>query len=314
VLACVTNPLLGRPDEAGWSAARSKSPRKLLVVGGGVAGLSAAGALARRGHKVTLIERSDALGGLASWQAQLPGRAEVGKAVDHLAAEALAAGAQIRTGTEARLDVIAAEAPHAVIVATGARAGAPLVACREVHVADLVAETGALLAGRAAEGTAILFDRTQTEATYAAAELLAERYDRLIILSPRLGFATESALVSLPGIHRRLTAAGVEILTGAEPVSMEGRVLRWRSSWSGRISELPGINAFIHADARIATDNLVAAVEQIAIPAWAIGDALAPRNLLTAIHDGFSAAEEVERLLASSLETPHPTPARPVAA
>jgi 2,4-dienoyl-CoA reductase-like NADH-dependent reductase (Old Yellow Enzyme family) len=309
-LACVTNPLLGRSDELSRHTRQRSAPARLIVVGGGPAGLSAAAELARNGHEVTLLERKHVLGGAAAWQSRLPGRGEVARAVEHLAGEARAAGVDIRLGSEASAEDISAAAPQAVIVATGAGAGASPVKSGDLYVADLVAETERLLSVGTARGVAVLFDQSQTEATYAAAELLAQHYARLIILSPRQGFATESALVSLPGIHRRLAAAGVEVITGAQPVTFERGLLRWRSTWSGRVSDLEEVDAFIYATAGVANDNLVATLEGLGIPAVAIGDACAPRNLLTAVQDGFLVIELIEQRIASRRSPPAP----PVAA
>jgi hypothetical protein len=302
-ISCVINPLLGSPGEVAPSHGRSAIAGRIAVVGGGVAGLSAAGALARRGHNVFVIEAGNVLGGMARWQARLPGRGEVQKAIDHLAEEARSAGVTVLLGRQATPQLIRESGADAVVLATGAEPAAPQLKISDAHVRDLVSETSELLAGRAASGLAVLLDQSQTEATYAAAELLAERYDRLVIISPRPGFATEAALVSVPGIHRRLAAKRVEVISAAMPISLEQGILRWRSTWSGVTADLEGVSAFIYATPRAARNSLQEELHGAGVPIVAIGDARAPRSLLTAIHEGFFVPDQVEAALGAAAGT-----------
>ena len=118
---CAVNPRTGKERELAVTAAPSR--RHLVVVGGGPGGLEAARVAAERGHRVTLLERSDHLGG-----------ALVGASVVHpenasfltwLRDEALAATVDIRLETEADAEAVAALAPDAVVVATGGRIEPP---------------------------------------------------------------------------------------------------------------------------------------------------------------------------------------------
>ncbi|HLY36408.1 MAG TPA: FAD-dependent oxidoreductase, partial [Candidatus Binatia bacterium] len=122
-VGCVTNPEVGREALLGHGtlvpAARAK---RVVVVGGGPAGLEAAWVAAARGHRVTLLERGDHLGGKIRLAERLPGRAEIADFADWRAAECGRRGVEIRLGVEATVDGILALAPDAVVVATGGRA------------------------------------------------------------------------------------------------------------------------------------------------------------------------------------------------
>jgi 2,4-dienoyl-CoA reductase-like NADH-dependent reductase (Old Yellow Enzyme family) len=122
-VTCVQNPAVGREDELGYGtlvpAARKK---RVVVVGGGPAGLESSWIAAARGHEVVLLERSDALGGKILLAAMLPGRAEMAGHAEWRAEECARRGVEVRLGSLATRESVLALSPDAVIVATGGRA------------------------------------------------------------------------------------------------------------------------------------------------------------------------------------------------
>jgi len=120
---CVQNPVVGREDELGLGTMQPAArPRRVVVVGGGPAGLEAAWVAAARGHQVTLLERSDTLGGAIRWAALLPGREEIANIADWRIGECERRGVEVRTGVDATADSVLALKPEAVVVATGGHA------------------------------------------------------------------------------------------------------------------------------------------------------------------------------------------------
>ena len=120
---CVQNPVVGREDELGLGTLQPAArPRRVVVVGGGPAGLEAAWVAAARGHQVTLLERSDTLGGAIRWAALLPGREEIANIADWRIGECERRGVEVRTGVDATADSVLALKPEAVVVATGGHA------------------------------------------------------------------------------------------------------------------------------------------------------------------------------------------------
>ena len=123
-ITCVTNPTVGRELELG-SATLRPAPRhkRVIVVGGGPAGLEAAWVAAARGHDVTLLERGEQLGGKIRLAQRLPGRAELSDFADWRAGECVRRGVDIRLGVDATVGDVLAMEPDAVVVATGGRSG-----------------------------------------------------------------------------------------------------------------------------------------------------------------------------------------------
>ncbi len=120
-ITCVTNPVVGREAELG-TLPPATTRKRVVVVGGGPAGLEAAWVAAARGHDVVLLERATELGGKIRLAQSLPGRAEIADFADWRAGECERRGVDIRLGCHADADAVCALAPDAVVIATGGRA------------------------------------------------------------------------------------------------------------------------------------------------------------------------------------------------
>lgn len=93
--------------------------RTVLVIGGGPGGMEAARVAAERGHKVTLVERADALGGQITLAAQAPQRDQIAGITRWYALELARLGVDVRLGTSADAALIRDEQPEVCILATG---------------------------------------------------------------------------------------------------------------------------------------------------------------------------------------------------
>ncbi|MEV0330777.1 FAD-dependent oxidoreductase [Micromonospora echinospora] len=120
-ITCVVNPEVGAERE--WRSAwrQPTSPRRVLVVGGGPAGLAAATAARRAGHRVTLAEAADDLGGQVRVAVRVPGRERLGLLTRDLAAEARAADVEILLGHWVTAAEVRDGDYHDVVLATGSR-------------------------------------------------------------------------------------------------------------------------------------------------------------------------------------------------
>ncbi len=280
------NPQLGQKGESGWRPARAERGRRVVVVGAGPAGLQAARIAAERGHQVTLLGASAQIGGKLRWEAGLPGRDEHLRVIEWMTRGAARAGVRIETGTRAGREDVLALKPDSVILATGSHQRRP-----DDFVGDgLAAREWTSGASSPGTGTAVLFDMDHSAATYAVADALAARYARLVLLTPRTQLARNVNYCSAIGIHRRLYAAGADIVFAADPVSLHDGVLVWRNVFTGIAREVPNVALFVWSTPRIADDSLAAPLHAAGIETRLVGDCMAPRNLLCAIHEGEAAA------------------------
>ncbi|MDR3209185.1 MAG: FAD-dependent oxidoreductase [Oscillospiraceae bacterium] len=124
---CSVNPLLGREARLGFGEdiAVARQPRRVLIVGGGPAGMQAAITAAARGHEVTLAEKSDALGGLLRFTERDDMKRDLRRFKEYLVRETLRSGTKILLNTEVTDAVIDAARPDNIIIAAGSEPVVP---------------------------------------------------------------------------------------------------------------------------------------------------------------------------------------------
>ena len=115
-MRCAINPMLGRNIDL---ASLAKSKKKVMVIGGGAAGMTAAQTCAKMGHDVTLYEKSDKLGGLLNIAAEAEFKEYMRLYLRWIVRETEKCGAKIVYNTEVTADMVEKEDPDAVIVSTG---------------------------------------------------------------------------------------------------------------------------------------------------------------------------------------------------
>ena len=135
-ISCIQRPETGR--ERAYGKRIPAAPiRKVMVVGGGPAGMKVAAVAGERGHQVTLYEKSERLGGQALLAQLLPGRTEFGGIVGNLTRELELAGVEVVKRTEVNVEQVKDIAPDVVVLATGAEPGMPLIeGADEAHIVD----------------------------------------------------------------------------------------------------------------------------------------------------------------------------------
>lgn len=120
---CAVNPLIGREID-GMEVSPALRRKKVLIAGGGVAGLKAAVTAAQRGHSVILCEKSDAVGGILKSEQAIPFKREMYELGLTLERQAAAEGVEIRLNTPVTPEYAEAEQPDALILALGS---APII-------------------------------------------------------------------------------------------------------------------------------------------------------------------------------------------
>lgn len=280
-LGCVVNPRAGR-EARPLRAPRVR--RRVLVAGGGPAGLAAAVTAAGRGHDVELVEAGEVLGGQVTWAASAPGRGELGHAVEDLAA-ALPDGVRVRFGVSADATLVAQRAPDVVVDATGSVAATPSWAPR-----GDVLDVEDVLRGRAVPtGRVLVVDEAGGHAAPSTAELLARHGAAVTTVTSALVAAGDLG-PTLDGPRWARRAAALGIVQETERVVLAvapGLVVRLLHHLTGA-EEDRSFDAVVAAVPRRPRGLVVSGV-----PVVRVGDALAPRLLDAAIREGHEAAVDL---------------------
>ena len=279
IVSCVGEPSSGHEaDDPDWHE-RAFTPRRVLVVGAGPAGLETARVAAIRGHRVTVVDSATHTGGLA--RVAGPGA----PLVDWLAHECQRLGVVIETDVDAS-SVGSRFAEHDVVVqATGSRRGTP-----EYSVDGPIVDVAELRLGRSAlpdTGTVIVLDPIGGPIGVALAEELG---DRAVLVTPDNIAGNElSRSGDLAPANVRLAQRGVtvvrRVVVRAVETSGSGVRVRVQDRFSGEITELDAA-AVVDAGFRLPTEPLTGADHLV-------GDAVAPRTLLEAVLEGRRAAHSI---------------------
>jgi NADPH-dependent 2,4-dienoyl-CoA reductase/sulfur reductase-like enzyme len=310
---CIQNAATGREASMPHVIARAARRRRVVVVGAGPAGLEAARVCAERGHAVVLFEK-DKIGGQINIAARATWREALSGIPRWLSAQVEKLGVDVRLGTEATADLIRAEQPDIVILATG---GTP----NPGHYpgAEFAVSTWDVLLGRVdPAGSVLVYDETGQHHASSAAEVLARRGCLVEVATHDRMAAEEVGTTNQPVHLREFYRHGVVVspnLALTEIFKENNRLVAvLRNTMTGEAEErladhivvefgtLPACGLFDslkpHAINHGQTD-LAALVAGRAQPwdgagyaLYRVGDALAGRNIHAAIYDSLRLCKE----------------------
>jgi dimethylglycine catabolism A len=289
-VTCVQNPATGREAELAEVRAAT-TPKKVVVVGGGVAGLEAARMAAVRGHRVVLFEKASELGGQVLLAARAPERSEYAGIVRFLAAQVRKLAVDVRLAVEATPSGVLAERPAAVVIATGSHPFVPPVPGSD---GKHVVTDRDVLAGEAKVGTSVVVvDDVHTQEALSTAELLLSQGKRVEVISPLFYVGQDVGVTSIAPLYRRLFTAGVVLTPGTELRAVEGSSVIVANVYSGLERRIEGVDTVVLAAGSRSTDALYRALKGHVAELYAVGDCVAPRGVHQALLDATRIARAI---------------------
>ena len=302
-ITCTVNPGAGRERLFGpGTVSPTDEPARWLVAGGGPAGMKAAAVLAERGHRVTLVEREDELGGQVNLILRTPGRDEFGWITRDLEGQLRRHGVDVRLGTEATPDLVRKLEPDAVIVATGAvpsRTGFssvnPLVDRLPGTERDNVLTVwDVLLESRPIGRRVVVLDDDGTRYAAGVTEVLLDRGCDVELVSrwPTL-FPTTLTTLDMAHLYSRLLGKGLRYRLNEWAASVDGNRVTLFNLYTGAQDTIDDVDTVVLATGPIADDELYLNLKGQLPNVRRIGDCVAPRKLDHAFYEGELAGREL---------------------
>ncbi|WP_050526859.1 oxidoreductase [Pseudorhodobacter aquimaris] len=289
-ISCIQHPETGRELRFGTKP-QAASPRKIMVIGGGPAGLKAAATAAGRGHDVTLYEAAAQLGGQALLAQLLPHRAEFGGIVTNLAGECLRAGVKIVKGQIVDAALIDETAPDAVILATGA---VPYLPDIETDGEMQILNAWEVLRREARAGARVVIADWRADwIGMGLAEMLAADGSnvRLAVNAPMAGDTIPYYVrdTMLGNLHR----LGVEVIPYARLYGTQDDTVFMQHTASQEPIMLEGVDSLVLSLGHRPQDALQGVIRARGIELYQIGDAMTPRTAEEAVFEGMTAGTSV---------------------
>jgi NADPH-dependent 2,4-dienoyl-CoA reductase/sulfur reductase-like enzyme len=291
-ISCVQNPTIGFEAELAGDIPRATRIKKVVVVGGGVAGMEAARVLLLRGHRVVLFEKSDRLGGQLNIAKLAPKRTDYDGAARWLEIQVKKLGVELRMKTAATVESILEEKPDGVIVATGAVPFCPPVAgLRESELA--ISAWDVLLETKSVGQRVLVIDDQGGQESTSAAEFLLDRGKQVEIITPHYSVGEDIGPTNKPPIYARLYQKGVKMESTWELRAIEGTSVRLRNVYGGNEVVRDDIDTLVYSYGGRSVDELFRALEGKVKELENVGDSSAPRSLHHAIMEAHRTARRI---------------------
>jgi len=284
-ITCTMNPAVGREGEPSWGELEPAAVKKrVMIIGGGPAGLETARVAALRGHQVSLYDRGSELGGQTLIAAKAPGRdgfLDLGRCFTY---QMKLLNVDVHLNTEVTAEMIEKQAPDAVVVATGSVPLIPDIPGVDGHN---VVEVQQVLKGEVDVGNNVVIIGGDGDIqSLSTADFLAERGKKVEVLCPddNCGFKVEPC--TKQAIYQRLLRNGVTLTPNTEVKEISGGTVIVYNIFSREERRIEGVDTVVIAYGGREDNALYYALKDRVREIHVVGDANGVRRIHDATMDG----------------------------
>ena len=281
---CPANPTAYKEIPAS-QVKKTDEPKRVLVIGGGPAGMEAAAELAERGHSVVLCEREQELGGAMRYAKYVPFKQKVDQLMQVMIRRLERSGAELRLGTEATQELAEELQPDVIVAALGAKVKRPdvpggeraIMAADALRDIDSIGQTAAVIGG----GLVGCEIALQLGMTGRSVQLISRKKE----------VCRDAAYLYREGLLMELEKVPVTILNEADCVAVTGNGAVIRTP-DGSELELKA-DSVIWAGGYLPMDDEAEQFRTLAYDFWKIGDCAQVRKIFNARREGYNAGSNI---------------------
>jgi len=296
-ITCVHNPAAGREKRLGTGTLKpAEKVKKVMVIGGGPAGLKAAEVAARRKHRVVLYEKESYLGGQVKLASVAPLKQEFAEVTRYLETQVNNLGVIIKTSQEADEESVKNEQPDAVVVATGCkpihsiylRSRLDWVEIPGVEQENVISVWDVLRAKEKVGRKVVIIDGDAHSRNLAVADYLASDKDRSVEIVTGTNSVLPQRIHPFEGalLARRVREKGIVAHLSTQIKEIRGDKIVLLHTPTGKESVIEGVDTIVWATGAGANDDLYFKLKGKVKELYRIGDCVAPRWLDFAIWEG----------------------------
>lgn len=285
-ITCLRNPALGREKE--YELKKTESPKKVLIIGGGVAGLQAATTLKERGHVPVICEASDSLGGQFILAGAAPRKEEMKLAAIHMGEVCKKAGIEIRLSTKVTPEVIKDINPDEVILAVGS---SPMELNIPVESSAVVTNSHDVLAGKVnVDGNVVVVGGGLVG--LEVAEYLSNKVGKITVVEMLDQVGKDLGDLRKICVMENLYKEGITTITNAKCIEIKDKSVLIDKD--GVVEEISCDSVVISIGSRSRDYNEISSYcDENNIPYHVIGDAVKARRALNCIKEAVDVAREI---------------------
>jgi len=288
--ACTVNPHAGTESTVAWPAPTDR-PRRIVVVGGGPAGMEFSALAAERGHEVELWEASDRLGGLLRTAAAAPTYDSYSTFLDWQERRVRGLGVTVHLGREGTVERIVESGADVVVVATGTSRRRPGIPGDDL---PFVHDVRDVLSGEAQIGQrVVVLAQDDHMPPLAVADFLASGGHDVSIVYSTSGPAPLLSRYMLGGIMARLEVNAVDFRFSEQVIAIDSGQVVTRKVYSGIAGAIEGVDSVVLACGGVPLGSLASELRDLVPEVHVLGDAFAPRRQIYATREAYALVMEL---------------------